>query len=251
MPLPVAKTTWPSGNVVLSAVPVEERDGLLPYLNLVALRGGQVLCCAGHSIGDVHFPIDSVVAKVSVDRSGATAEGTLIGNEGMAGLNALLGDFRAKDYAIVQISGGAYRVAAAPLRDAFERSGVLRRMILRYISFRICQTTQVSFCIARHSVEQRLSRWLLQALDCAGRGELRVTHELIGVALGVRREAVTTIALRLQAAGAIRCSRGRITPVERAALGAASCECYAVLKRDLDLLARDLARLSAPQGRPR
>jgi CRP-like cAMP-binding protein len=242
MPLPAAKTVWPGGNLVLSAVPVEERDGLLPHLKLVALRGGQVLCYAGHAIGDVHFPIDSVVAKVNVDRRGATAEGALIGNEGLEGLNALLGDRRAAGHAIVQISGGAYRAAGAPLRDAFERSAVLRRMILRYISFRIAQTSQISLCIARHSVEQRLSRWLLQALDGAGGGELRVTHELIGVALGVRREAVTTTALRLQAAGAIRCSRGRITAADRAALGTASCECYAVLKRDLDLMARDLAR---------
>ncbi|HYI87351.1 MAG TPA: Crp/Fnr family transcriptional regulator [Burkholderiales bacterium] len=243
MPLPLAKTAWPGGNLVLSAIPVEEGDGLLPQLRLVALRGGQVLCYAGHTIGDVHFPIDSVVAKVSVDRRGATAEGTLIGHEGLAGLNALLGDCRAGGHAIVQIPGRAYRLAAAPLREAFERSAVMRRMILRYIAFRIFQTSQISLCIARHSVEQRLSRWLLQALDCAGRGELRVTHELIGVALGVRREAVTTIALRLQAAGAIRCSRGRITAVDRAALGAASCECYAVLKRDLDLMKGDLARL--------
>lgn len=243
MPVAVANNGWPAGNLLLSAVPKQDRDRLLPHLELVQLAGGQVLYRAAERITRLYFPLDSAIAKVGVDRRGATAEYVLIGKEGLVGLNALLGDFHAAGHAIVQIPGRSYRAGVAPLGEVFERSLLLRRAILRYVSSRVFQTSQSSLCNARHSTEQRLCRWLLQVLDRAGRPELRVTHELIGVALGLRREAVTMTALRLQARGVIRCGRGRIVVPERAALEAASCECYAALRADLQTMARDIAAL--------
>jgi CRP-like cAMP-binding protein len=243
MPAALAKNGWPAGNLVLSAVPAAERDALLPHLELVQLAAGRILYRATERITHLYFPIDSAVAKVGVDRRGATAEYVLLGKEGLVGLNALLGDFHASGHAIVQIPGRSYRAGVAPLGEVFERSLLLRRAILRYVSSRVFQTSQTSLCNARHSTEQRLCRWLLQAVDRAGRAELPVTHELIGVALGLRREAVTMTALRLQARGVIRCGRGRIAVPERARLEAASCECYVALRRDLETMARDIAAL--------
>jgi len=251
MPVPVAKKAWPGGNLLLSAVPAEERDSLLPHLELVALSSRQILYHAADRITHVHFPLDSAISKIGVDRRGGTAESVLLGNEGVVGLNALLGDSRAAGHAIVQIAGRSYRAGAAAVGDAFERNAVLRRVILRYVSSRAFQTLQTSLCNARHPVEQRLCRWLLQALDRSGRNELRVTHEQIGMALGMRREAVTMAAVRLQAGGAIRCSRGRIAVRERAVLEASSCECYAALRLDLESLAHDLSGIGELPPRPR
>ena len=243
MPVAVAKDGWPAGNLLLSAVPEQDRGRLLPHLELVQLAGGRILYHVAERLTHLYFPIDSAIAKVGVDRRGATAEYVLIGKEGLVGLNALLGDFHASGHAIVQIPGRSYRVDVAPLGEIFERSQLLRRAILRYVSSRVFQTSQSSLCNACHSTEQRLSRWLLQAVDRAGRAELHVTHELIGVALGLRREAVTMSALRLQARGVIRCGRGRIAVPERNRLEAASCECYAALRYDLESMARDIAAL--------
>jgi hypothetical protein len=63
-----------------------------------------------------------------------------------------------------------------------------------------------------------------------------MTQELIANMLGVRREGVTEGALKLQAAGLIRYSRGHITVIDRSGLEARSCECYAVVKKEYDRL---------------
>jgi CRP-like cAMP-binding protein len=242
MAVALAQNAWPEGNLLLAGVPEDARARLQPWLEAFEARSGDTLLHPGHTIAHLYFPVDSAIAKVGVDRDGATAESELIGNEGLLGLNAILGDGRAAGYAIVQVPGRCYRIDAAPLRDAFEGSAVLRRVILRYVSFRVHQASQNNLCITRHTLEQRLARWLLQAADRAGRAELRITHDLIGVALGVRREAVTITALRLQAAGAIACARRRITVLSRAALQTASCECYAAVKVALEQMTRDLQR---------
>lgn len=243
MPVALADQGWPRENWILSAIPPEDQESLQPHLELVRLRGGEVLYRAADILTHLYFPLDSAVAKVGVDRRGATAEYLLLGNEGLVGMNALLGDRRAAGHAIVQIPGRSYRVAVPPLAQAFERSVILRRVILRYVSSRMFQTSQTSLCNARHAIEQRVCRWILQALDRAGSSTLRITHELIGVALGVRREAVTHALLRLQERGAIRCSRGCVAVLERTLLERTSCECYAALRLDLDLMARDISRL--------
>jgi len=243
MPVALAEKGWPRENLILSAIPPPDREFLQAHLKLVRLRGGETLYRAADPLTHLYFPLDSAVAKVGVDRRGATAEYVLLGNEGLVGMSALLGDRRAAGHAIVQLPGRSYCIEVAPLAEAFERSVLLRRVILRYVSSRMFQTTQTSLCNARHPIEQRVCRWILQALDRAGIGTLRITHELISVALGVRREAVTHTALRLQEHGVIRCSRGCIAVPERDLLERVSCECYAALRLDLDLMARDIARL--------
>ena len=243
MAVALAEKGWPRENLILAAVAPQDREFLYPHVELVHLRGGEVLHRAADLLTHIYFPLDSAVAKVGVDRRGATAEYVLLGKEGLVGMNALLGDRRAAGHAIVQVPGRSYRVAVPPLAEAFERSVILRRVILRYVSSRVFQTSQTSLCNVRHPIERRVCRWLLQALDRAGVSTLHITHELIGVALGVRREAVTHALLRLQERGAVRCSRGCVAVLERALLEHASCECYAALKLDLDLMARDIARL--------
>jgi CRP-like cAMP-binding protein len=201
VPVAVAKDGWPSGNLILSAVPAEEHSAWLPHLESVELHGGQALYYAGQALTDVYFPVNTAVARLGVDRQGATAEYVLLGKEGFVGLNATLGDRRASGHAIAQIPGRAWRIDAGLVRTAFDRSERLRHAILRYVSLRMLQVSQGNLCRARHSIERRLARWLLQVHDNAARPELHVTHELIGPALGVRREAVTMTALRLQARG--------------------------------------------------
>lgn len=63
-----------------------------------------------------------------------------------------------------------------------------------------------------------------------------MTQEVIANMLGVRREGVTEAAEKLQDAGLINCSRGRITVIDRPGLEARSCECYRVVKAEFDRL---------------
>ena len=73
---------------------------------------------------------------------------------------------------------------------------------------------------------------LLLSLDRLHGSELVMTQELIANMLGVRREGVSEGALKLQDAGLIRYSRGRINVLNRPGLEKRTCECYAVVKKE-------------------
>jgi len=81
-----------------------------------------------------------------------------------------------------------------------------------------------------------LCRWLLLSLDRLPTNELTMTQELIANMLGVRREGVTEAAGHLQAAGLIHYSRGHITLLDRPKLEKQVCECYGVVRREMDRL---------------
>ena len=108
---------------------------------------------------------------------------------------------------------------------------------------------QTAVCNRHHSVDQQLCRWLLLSLDRLQANELIMTQELIANMLGVRREGVTEAAGKLQAAGLIQYSRGRIKVLDRPRLEARVCECYAVVRREYDrLLPQATRRTDAPPG---
>jgi CRP-like cAMP-binding protein len=140
----------------------------------------------------------------------------------------------------VSTAGHAYRLERHLLLQEFNRAGLMQRLLLRYTQALMTQIAQTAACNRHHSVEQRLCRWLLLTLDRVSSLDLVLTQELIAGMLGVRREGITEAAGNLQRAGAIRCRRGHITVLDRSSLEARSCECYAVVKREVDRLLSDV-----------
>jgi len=141
--------------------------------------------------------------------------------------------------AVVQSAGRGFRMKAEVIKDEFKQTSVLHLM-LRYTLALIAQMSQTAVCNRHHSLDQQLCRWMLLSLDRLRGKELVMTQELISNMLGVRREGVTEGALKLQKAGLIRYSRGRITVLDRAGLEERVCECYAVVKKEYDRLLPDL-----------
>jgi CRP-like cAMP-binding protein len=125
----------------------------------------------------------------------------------------------------------------------FNRAGPVLRLLLRYTQALITQMAQTAVCNRHHALDQQLCRWLLLSLDRLQSDELVMTQELIANMLGVRREGVTEAAGRLQQAGLIKYSRGRIRVLDRRGVEARSCECYGVVKAEYDRL---LPPISAP-----
>ncbi len=129
------------------------------------------------------------------------------------------------------LSGGhAFRLRADVLRREFEHDGPLPRLLLRFTQALFAQTGQIVVCNRRHSLEQRLCRWLLTCQDRMNSPEMAMTQELIAEMLGVRREGVTEAAGSLQGAGLIHYSRGHVAVLDRPGLEARACECYKALK---------------------
>lgn len=232
MPLPPE----PEQNHLLAALTPAERERIYPHLQLVPLSLGKVLYESGDVMQHVYFPTDSIVSLLYVLADGASAEISVVGNEGLIGIALFMGGETTPSRAIVQSAGSAYRLIGQLLKEEFYRNGGMQLLLLRYTQALITQMAQTAVCNRHHSVDQQLCRWLLLSLDRLASNKLVMTQELIANMLGVRREGVTDAAGKLQKLGAIQYSRGRITVLDRPKLEQLCCECYAVVKKETDRL---------------
>lgn len=214
-------------NMILAALPHKEYKRLLPGLEFIALPLDVSLYRSGDAIEYVYFPGDGVVSLVTNMKDGTTIEVGLIGKDGMVGIPVLLGDDIAFEEAVVQIAGSAMRMKA----DVFKKSLMLNHNpllteLLLYTRILMKQVSQTAACNRLHTVEERLSRWLLMCHDRMGTDELLLKQEFISNMLGTRRASVGSAASGLQARGVIQYSRGRINILKRRALEVSACECY-------------------------
>lgn len=230
----------PNRNHLLAALPAEEFARLVPHLELVPMRLGQFLYEPGEQLQHAYFPTTSIVSLHYVSESGASAEIAGVGNEGVIGISLFMGGNTTPSSAVVQTAGHAYRLERRRLKEEFDRAGPAQRLLLRYTQALMTQMTQTAVCNRHHSVEQQLCRWLLVTLDRIPSGQLVMTQELVASMLGVRREGVTEAAGRLQDDGFISYRRGHISVLKRAGLEARACECYGVVKKELDRLLSDV-----------
>jgi CRP-like cAMP-binding protein len=232
----------PHQNHLLEALPASDYERLAPHLELIPMKLGDVLYEPGARLRHVYFPTTSIVSLLYVMEDGASAEIAIVGNEGILGISLFMGGETTPSRAVVQSAGYGFRLKAQLLKDEFHRFGPMLHLLLRYTQALITQMSQTAVCNRHHSVDQQLCRWLLLSLDRLASNELSMTQELIANMLGVRREGVTEAAGKLQDAGLIRYRRGRITVLDRPGLEARSCECYQVVKTELDRLLPYVAR---------
>jgi CRP-like cAMP-binding protein len=226
----------PQRSQLLAALSKTECERIYPHLTVVPMPLGKVLYEPGDLLRDVYFPIDCIISLLYVMEDGASAEISVVGNEGMIGIALFMGGETTPSRAVVQSAGHAFRLNGALLKEEFHRSGEMQLLLLRYTQALITQMAQTAVCNRHHSVDQQLCRWLLLSLDRLEGNELTMTQELIANMLGVRREGVTQAAGKLQKIKAIKYVRGKITVLDRPHLERLSCECYAVVKRESDRL---------------
>ena len=232
----------PHQNHLLDALPAGDYERLVPHLELVPMRLGDVLYESGVQLRYVYFPTTAILSLLYVMEDGASAEIAIVGNEGILGISLFMGGETTPSRAVVQSAGHAFRLKADLLKTEFGRFGPTMHLLLRYTQALITQMAQTAVCNRHHSVDQQLCRWLLLSLDRLQTSELSMTQELIANMLGVRREGVTEAAGKLQGAGLISYTRGRITVLDRPGLEARSCECYQVVKTEFDRLLPYVAR---------
>ena len=229
----------PAQNHLLAALPTAEFEPLAAHLEPVALALGEVLYEPGVQMRHAYFPTTAIVSLQYLTESGATAETAGVGNEGMVGISLYMGGDTTSGSAVVQTAGHAYRLERHVLQEAFNRAGLLQRLLLRYTQALMTQMAQTAVCNRHHTVEQQLCRWLLLTHDRLPSRELVITQELVANMLGVRRESVTEAAGNLQNAGYIRYRRGHIAVMNRDGLQLRACECYTVVKTEMNRLLCD------------
>lgn len=238
LPSPDAQAS-PLQNRLLAALPNTDFERLAPHLEWVQMPLGETLHRADSQLRYSYFPATGIVSLVYGLESGLSAELAGVGREGLIGVSLLLGGDSTPSSAVVRSAGYGYRLPGRILKEEFNRGGVTQRLLLRYTQALVTQISQTAICNRSHTIEQQLSRWLLSTLDCLSTNELVLTHELAASALGVRREGVSEAAGRLQRAGLISYRRGHISVLKRSGLQTQSCECYSVVKREMDRLLSD------------
>ena len=234
--MPLNSLESPKQNRILAALTANDYARLQDDLERVSLKLGQVLFESGDGLGYVYFPATCIVSLIFTTRKGASAELAITGNDGLVGIPLVLGGETTTHRAVIQSEGTAYRLKMEIMRWELDQGTELQHLALRYTQALMTQMAQSVVCNRHHSVDQQLCRWLLLSLDRLPGNQLNMTQELIGNMLGVRREAVTEAAGKLQAAGLIQYSRGHITIIDRPGIEARACECYAVVKAEYDRL---------------
>ena len=237
----MAITHQPNQNHLLAALPAAELERLAAHLELVQMRLGDMLYEPGGQLQYAYFPTTSIVSLHYVMESGASAEAAGVGNEGMIGISLFMGGNTTPSSAVVQTAGYGYRLKRQVLKQEFDQAGLFQRLLLRYTQALMTQMTQTAVCNRHHTIEQQLCRWLLLTLDRLPSNELIMTQELVASMLGVRREGITEAAGKLQSAGFISYRRGHISVLNRTGLECQTCECYAVVKKELSRLLTDVS----------
>lgn len=221
------------GNQLLRALTPSDYALMVPQLRRVALAAGESISDAHARPRHVYFPETAVLSLVIVMQDGGTVEAATVGNEGIAGVSAFLGDGTMNSRCLTQIAGDAQRLPASALSRVAAESPALDFLLRRYSQAFMNQLAQSVACNRLHSIEQRCARWLLMTHDRIGGGDtFDLTQEFLSYMLGVRREGVSAASRTLQHLGIIRYRRGHISVLDRPALERASCECYGETRND-------------------
>jgi CRP-like cAMP-binding protein len=230
MPIPTVRTA--KSNRLLAALPRGSLERMVPFLHLRALSLRQVLQKRGSVLDGVLFPIAGVASMITVSDSGTSVEVATIGSEGVVGLPLFLGGQSSAAEVFVQVAGQGLFMAAAQFHRHVDTEPSLTRMLLLYTQALMTQIAQCAACASTHKINARCARWILQTNDRVAGEEFVLTHEFLGLMLGVRRATVSEAAQDLQTRGLISYRRGLLTVVDRAGLEKAACECYRLINRE-------------------
>jgi CRP-like cAMP-binding protein len=217
-------------NAILAALSESDAASLRPHLKFSHLQQKTVLYEAGDTIKAVYFPVTAVVSLVVTLATGEMTESAMVGRDGAVGIASALDGKIAPSRAIVQLGGDALVCDPDALKGAALQSEKLIAKIVRHEQALFSQAQQSTACMANHEVEARLCRLLLRARDLSGSDHFPFTQEYLAEMLGVRRTSVNTVAHKLQEAGMLKYTRGRIELLDIEGLRDSACECYEAIK---------------------
>ena len=220
-------------NEILLGLPSREFEILLPKLEFVRLKTHQLLHEPGDVLKSAYFCESGLISILSVFPDGKSVEVGLIGKEGFIGLPLVVGFHTAPTRAITQIEGTAFRVDGDALVAILRQCPKLERQLHQFSQIMAMQVTQIAACNRLHEVNERLARWLLMSCDRVGSTSVPLTQDLLAQMLGTRRSSVTVAAGILQKAGLISHSRGSVQIIDRRGLEESACECYAIMRRQV------------------
>ena len=231
-------------NVILKRLHPEVIDRL--ELQRVELPVNREIEFPGSGIANLFFIEEGIASMTVTFKDGFEVEVALGGPESILGTSCMMGTRRSLNRVYMQIGGYGYSSVMEVATKEFKRGEQFHDLTLRYLQAQFIQSAQTAGCNARHSIEQRMARWLLLCSDRVGDRVLPLSHEYMADMLGVTRSSVTVVAGHLQERGLIQYTRGKITLLDLAGLEAISCECYRVVRDHLRSLADNEETFGGP-----
>ncbi len=217
-------------NRLLALLPAAEVDRLVPHMHPMLLHHGDVLCEIHHDSDWVYFPKAGAISMVLISQAGVEVEVGLIGSEGVVGAPEALSRSQSMGRFVVQVAGSGWRVTSQMFREQYQQLPAFRERIWLHQHTVLAITAQSALCNRLHSLEGRLSRWLLTMHDRAGSENLELTQEFIGAMLGTRRVGITEAIGVLRNAKLIETHRGCVTILDREGMEKTACECYQITR---------------------
>jgi CRP-like cAMP-binding protein len=218
-------------NGILRQLPEQCRAEILARSENVPLARRQILLERNVPIRFAYFVeggAASLFARAGADR--AHVEIATLGVGDLIGTSIVLGARVSPHRCIVQVPGNALRISSDDLVALQEGLPELRRALLSYVHAALVQSSQLLACNAKHSLRERLARWLLVTSDLLQMSRIPLTHDVLSRAIAVRRAGVTTEIGRMEEAGLIHRERGSISILDKEGLASASCGCYRLLR---------------------
>lgn len=228
----LTNTNYPIKNQILSSLSPASLDRLRPDLEPVELPHAAPVFHAYEPITHVYFPENAMASIVATTADGGSSEIGVVGNEGAAGLDVLMGVDESPHECTIHMPAKGFRIRTEAIRREFKRGGKLHDLILLFTHKLMTQVSQITLCNRLHTLEERLARWLLMCHDRIDGNKISITQEFLALMLGVRRESVTLAAGNLQNLGSMEYTRGKITVVDRLGLERSACECYLIVRSE-------------------
>jgi CRP-like cAMP-binding protein len=220
-----------TNNQILRQLDDQEIRAFGDALEEVELPSGKIICRADEPIEYIYFPNDAVIAVMATTEDGQSSAVGMIGNEGVIGVDALMGATSSPHTVSALYGDGAHRIKVSDIIDPFNQCGPLHQLMLRFTQRFMVQLSQMTLCNRLHSLDQRLSRWLLMCDDRTPSQTLLITQELLAQMLGSTRASVTLAAIEMQNNGLITYSRGKIVIVDRKGIEDHTCDCYGIIRQ--------------------
>lgn len=217
-------------NKLLRQLPQAARQQLLDHCELCELPLSTELSVRGQPLRHAYFPTEGFLSLVIDVDSHPALEVGMLGAESMLGSELVLGLAATPWRALVQGAGAGWRIGATDLRTQCDALPTLQKLLQACLLVRLHQQTLAAACQRHHLIAPRLARWLLMSQDRSRTESFHLTQEFMALMLGVRRVGVTEAASLFQDSGLISYHRGELTVLNRKALEAEACSCYAADK---------------------
>ena len=222
--------SYPPSNRLLLSLPRRNLKQLAPNLEFIRCQREQILLDADAPIDHIFFPDSGVISVVAVYADGNVIEMATIGREGCTGVQAFFGAGCSSARLLVQIPGSAAKMSRTAFNRAMKSMPSFRDLMLSYVQAFFEQVMVSVACNGRHSLKERLARWLLMMHDRSDTEVMPITHDLLAEMLGVQRPSLTHAVAELEIAGLILRGRRQITILDRKRLINESCECYQLVR---------------------